>query len=231
MKTEFKRAGGLARAWCAVLLLALGGLTLARADDNAKPAATATPPARPGLEFGEDYVKQTSLLEQLQALEAENHPRYIQVLSVTTSDPILNSLLEQEQEHETKLAGLKASLGPDTPQRKEEMAMIEDLKKKIDLRADGIIGGMSLQVAVLKAASKRLVEKTKGLGKVYISGSARSTGALEIPSDEVFTLSKAILRAGGFGDSADRHHVRVTRKAAAPGGKDQVFTVNLVVVI
>jgi polysaccharide export outer membrane protein len=71
-------------------------------------------------------------------------------------------------------------------------------------------------------------EWAKTQGKVYIAGPVRVSGPQEIPSDEVLTLSKAILRAGGFGDYADRRNVRVTRKSSIPGGKDQVFTVNVV---
>jgi protein involved in polysaccharide export with SLBB domain len=68
---------------------------------------------------------------------------------------------------------------------------------------------------------------TKSRGRVYLVGPVRAPGPQEIPSDEVFTLSKAILRAGGFGDYADKHKVRVTRKGGAAGGKDQVFIVDV----
>jgi protein involved in polysaccharide export with SLBB domain len=49
-------------------------------------------------------------------------------------------------------------------------------------------------------------------GKVYISGYVRVPGALDIPSDEIFTLSKAILRAGGFNEFAEKRKVRLMRK-------------------
>jgi len=68
---------------------------------------------------------------------------------------------------------------------------------------------------------------TKSRGKVYLVGPVRAPGPQEIPSDEILTLSKAILRAGGFGDYADKHKVRVTRKTGATGGRDQTFTVNV----
>lgn len=70
-------------------------------------------------------------------------------------------------------------------------------------------------------------EWARSQGKVYIVGPVHLPGPQEIPSDEVFTLSKAILRAGGFGDYAERHKVEVRRKSATPGGKDQVFTVDV----
>lgn len=67
---------------------------------------------------------------------------------------------------------------------------------------------------------------TKSRGKVYLVGPVRSPGPQEIPSDEVLTLSKAILRAGGFGDFADKKNVKVTRKATTGSG-DQQFTINV----
>jgi protein involved in polysaccharide export with SLBB domain len=68
---------------------------------------------------------------------------------------------------------------------------------------------------------------SKSRGKVYLVGPVRAPGPQEIPSDEVLTLSKAILRAGGFGDYADRHRVRVTRKGSSTAGEDRVFTINV----
>lgn len=55
---------------------------------------------------------------------------------------------------------------------------------------------------------------TKSRGKVYLMGQIRTAGAQEIPSDEEFTLSKAIMRGGGFSDFADKKHVKVMRQAA-----------------
>src|SRR5207237_1842559 len=70
-------------------------------------------------------------------------------------------------------------------------------------------------------------QKAKSRGKVYIVGPVRMPGPQEIPSDEILTLSKAILRAGGFNDFADRHNVKVTRRSVAgPGGK-QILSVDV----
>lgn len=65
---------------------------------------------------------------------------------------------------------------------------------------------------------------TKSRGRVYLVGPLRAPGPQEIPSDETLTLSKAILRAGGFSDFADRKNVKVTRKV---DGKDKTFTVDV----
>jgi polysaccharide export outer membrane protein len=68
---------------------------------------------------------------------------------------------------------------------------------------------------------------TKSRGKVYSVGAIRSPGPQDIPSDEVLTVSKAILRAGGFTDYADQRHVKITRKDAAAGAVNKTFTVNV----
>jgi len=170
MITEFKNTGNLARAGFAFLTLALGALTFTRAADDPisaapntglAPAATpfmdtssATAPPKAGQDYGAEYVKQSTLLGQLKDMAGADHPRFIQALSATASDPILNSLVGQELAQETRLAGLKrASRGAETPEVREAMAVINDLKEKIDQRANGIIAGMSLQVAALRAAA------------------------------------------------------------------------------
>jgi polysaccharide export outer membrane protein len=63
-------------------------------------------------------------------------------------------------------------------------------------------------------------------GIVYLAGQIRVPGPVEIPSDEVCTLSRALLRAGGFADCADQKRVKITRGSAAPGAS-QVFIVNV----
>ena len=71
----------------------------------------------------------------------------------------------------------------------------------------------------------------KSRGRVYLVGPVHTPGPQEIPSDEVLTLSKAILRAGGFTDFADGKHVKVTRLAKSAGDKDEIFMVNVVKVL
>lgn len=53
---------------------------------------------------------------------------------------------------------------------------------------------------------------SKVLGKVYVFGPVRNPGPVEIPSNETFTAGKAILRAGGFGDFANKKKVQIVRK-------------------
>ena len=53
---------------------------------------------------------------------------------------------------------------------------------------------------------------SKVAGKVYVIGPVRSPGPVEIPANENFTAGKAILRAGGFGDFANKKNVQIIRK-------------------
>jgi polysaccharide export outer membrane protein len=66
------------------------------------------------------------------------------------------------------------------------------------------------------------------LGKVYIFGPVKAPGAVDIPANERFTVGKAIMKVGGFGDFANPKKVQVIRKT--PDG-NRTFTVNLVNVL
>ena len=68
---------------------------------------------------------------------------------------------------------------------------------------------------------------TRSRGKVYLVGPVRAPGPQEVPSDETLTVSKAILRAGGFADFADRRNVKITRKSKGPGGQDKTVVVDV----
>jgi len=65
----------------------------------------------------------------------------------------------------------------------------------------------------------------KSRGRVYVYGSVKGQGPQEIPADESYTVSKAIIRAGGFGDFANKRKVKLTRK----GGHDYVVDLKRVI--
>ena len=69
--------------------------------------------------------------------------------------------------------------------------------------------------------------KAKSLGRVYLTGAVHTPGPEDIPSDEVLTLGKAILRAGGFTDFAERHTVKVTRKAEPGSSETKTLVVDV----
>jgi polysaccharide export outer membrane protein len=65
----------------------------------------------------------------------------------------------------------------------------------------------------------------KARGRVYLSGQVRQQGPIDIPPDERFTLSKAILKAGGFADFANHKKIKLVRKG--PNGNAQTTIVDL----
>jgi len=73
--------------------------------------------------------------------------------------------------------------------------------------------------ATVILAVDRVSEKSRG--RIYVYGSVRSQGPQEIPADESYTVSKAVIRAGGFGDFANKRKVKVTRK------NSKEFTIDL----
>lgn len=68
---------------------------------------------------------------------------------------------------------------------------------------------------------------TKSRGKVYLVGAVREPGPEDLPSDEVLTLSKAVLRAGGFNDFSDRKHVKITREGSAGQSGKETLVVDV----
>jgi polysaccharide biosynthesis/export protein len=77
--------------------------------------------------------------------------------------------------------------------------------------------------ATVIVAVDRVSEKSRG--KIYVYGAVKGQGPQEIPADETYTVSKAIIRAGGFGDFADKRKVKLTRKS----GQDLVVDLKRVI--
>ena len=112
-------------------------------------------------------------------------------------------VVEDSGELEAPYIGRVAAAGKSCRQLAREIKSV--LEKKYYYQATVIIG-------------IDLLNKTRG--KVYISGRVRVPGYQDIPTDEVFSVSKAILRAGGFSEFADKKHVKVTHKKAGPDALD-----------
>jgi polysaccharide export outer membrane protein len=55
---------------------------------------------------------------------------------------------------------------------------------------------------------------TKPLGRVFITGQVKEQGAIDIPANEVLTVSHAILLDGGLADFADRRRVKLLHRNA-----------------
>ena len=68
----------------------------------------------------------------------------------------------------------------------------------------------------------------KLLGRVYVWGQVRNQGPIDISVNENLTAGKAILRAGGFGDFANKKKVKVVRSGATDGAAKQSFELNMI---
>lgn len=64
-----------------------------------------------------------------------------------------------------------------------------------------------------------LLNKTVSGRRVYLAGEVRRPGPQEIPAGQTWTVSKAILSAGGFTEYANKEKVRLVRSASgsSPG--------------
>lgn len=67
---------------------------------------------------------------------------------------------------------------------------------------------------------------TRSRGRVYLTGPVKQQGAMELPADEQLTLSRAIMKAGGFNDFANKKKVKVVRKDPVTG-KEQTLVVDV----
>lgn len=65
------------------------------------------------------------------------------------------------------------------------------------------------------------------MGRVYIWGQVRQQGGLDIDINENLTAGKAILRAGGFADFANKKKVKVVRGNLDADGKKQSFELDM----
>jgi polysaccharide export outer membrane protein len=74
-----------------------------------------------------------------------------------------------------------------------------------------------------------LDQVNKFLGRVYVWGQVRNQGPLDIAVNENLTAGKAILRAGGFADFANKKKVKLIRASGAPD--KQVFELNMVEIL
>ena len=68
-------------------------------------------------------------------------------------------------------------------------------------------------------------------GRIYVWGQVRNQGPIDIAVNENLTAGKAILRAGGFADFANKKKVKVVRGAGPDGVGKQNFELNMVEIL
>src|SRR5947199_6917575 len=177
-----------------------------RAQENASPVPTYAPkPAAPDLPTTSTVMRTNSMsvLDDKKRLGAND---YVSFRVVEDRDNESQHLrVNDNGELEVPYAGLIPASGRTC--REVAYAVKAALEREYYYHATVII------------AVDHVSEKSRG--KVYVYGSVKGQGPQEIPADETYTVSKAIIRAGGFGDFANKRKVKVTRK----NGQD--FTIDL----
>jgi polysaccharide export outer membrane protein len=201
---------------CAGLLTGGPGLGRRAAAAQSPQAAPDAPALAPGAESFTTSSSSSEIPEAMKSLDNEHR--------LAIGDRVSFRILEDEEEPRPLIVTDSGEI--ETPyigrfQAKGKTCRELALQLKKELEKE-----YYYQATVILAVD----QMARSRGKVYLVGPVRLAGPQEIPSDEVFTLSKAILRAGGFLDSADKKNVRVTRKADAGAvgeSGEQRFTVNV----
>jgi bla regulator protein BlaR1 len=125
-------------------------------------SGTASPSAnssQPNHDYVAEFAKESAMLEQLKKMQSDNHELFIQALSTTVSDTILNSLLEQKLAQETSYEKIRIDHAADNNQKRDEQEdiLIYNLEQKIEQRAKGIMAGMQMKVAALKEVTDKMI--------------------------------------------------------------------------
>ena len=124
-------------------------------------------------------------------------------------DPVKSLTVTDSGELEVPYVGRVVAQNKSCKQLAEELKGL--LEKEYYYRASVVIGLDSI---------------SKMRGRLYIWGQVRNQGAIEIPAGENLTVGKAILRAGGFADFANKKKVKLVR--TDPDGKNRTFELNMV---
>lgn len=180
-------------------LCLLQQLDLIAADTNAAaPAAAVAPPAT---------------AKSMDALDAErklNPGDRISYRVVEDQDQPASLTLTDSGDVEVPYYGLVHAAG------KTSQALAAEIKTRLEKN-------LYSQATVIIAVEQ--VNRTRVIGKVFVTGQVKTPGGYDILSGERMTVSKAILSAGGFSDFSDKKHVRLARKT--PTG-DKIYTINVI---
>lgn len=186
----------MTRAFTLILATALAGSLQARAQENASPMPT-IPKAAPVELPTTSTVMRTNSMSVLDDKKRLGANDYVSFRVVEDRDNESQHLrINDNGELEVPYAGLIPAAGRTC--KEVAYAVKAALEREYYYHATVII------------AVDHISEKSRG--KVYVYGSVKGQGPQEIPADETYTVSKAIIRAGGFGDFANKRKVKLTRK-------------------
>ncbi len=194
------------QAWLWLACASLAGAQVAtNASPNAESAGTKAPAAI--VTAGSGYV-----LDDKHLLEAGD---ILSFQIIEDRDPARKLIVADSKELDVPYIGRVSVAEKTCKQLARELKVL--LEKEYYYRATVIIG---------------LDSVNKVRGKIYIIGQVRNQGTVDILFNENLTAGKAILRAGGFGDFANKKKVKVLRGGnGSAGTAKQTFEVNMVEVL
>jgi len=182
--------------WVGAVCIFSTGLTFAQ-DLNSPAPATPKPPSSEGQSTTTSTVMRTNSMAVLDDKKKLGSNDYISFRVVEDRDNDSQRLrVNDNGELEVPYVGLVPARGKSC---KELAYTIKSLLEK-----------EYYYHATVILAVDRVSEKSRG--RIYVYGSVKVQGPQEIPPDESYTVSKAIIRAGGFGDFANKRKVKLTRK-------------------
>jgi protein involved in polysaccharide export with SLBB domain len=206
-------------------LQSLPGLSAAETNGNSFPATSADlfrdPPSL--LIATNAVISDTNSASRFPILAIQSMDRLDDRQKLGIGDKLIYRVIEDQDDPQSLTitdsgdvyipyyGGLVRAVDKTCRQLAEEIKKL--LEKDLYKRATVIIGLETLN-------------KTNTGRKVYVSGHVRLPGPQEIPGGEPFTVSKAILRAGGFSDFAKGTQVKITRANTEKGSR--IITVNVV---
>ena len=162
------------------------------------PVATAVPKKEPTNLSGASTVAYTNSMEVLDDRRTLGVGDRVSFRVVEDRKEPISLTVTDSGEMEVPLIGRVQAAGKTCKQL--AYSIKSPLEKTYFYKATVIVGLDSLSV--------------KSRGRIYVTGQVKSQGPQEIPSDETFTLSKAILRAGGLADFANKKKIRLVRKTS-----------------
>ncbi len=201
----------------ALLLILLGSLSLAQPlpllpDPTPPPAPIPTAPSLPGnppTRAGTAAVSATVSMEVLDSVRQLTRGDIVNFRIVEDRDPPVALQVTDSGDLEVPYIGRVRAEGKSPRQLAFEIKSL--------LERD-----YYHQATVILALD---VEGQRSPGIVYVTGMVGAPGPLQIPPNETLTVSKAILRAGGFANFANQRRVRLTRTVS--DGDTQVQTIDV----
>jgi succinoglycan biosynthesis transport protein ExoP len=111
------------------------------------------------IETSAEFVRGETLLKQLKALDRE---KLIQVIPTAVQDPLLSSLLEQQNMTDQGLVVRLKDYGPEHAEVIKLKSQIAEIKEKINKRVEGILVGLEAKVASVGEGLTNLQKEVEG---------------------------------------------------------------------